>query len=337
MKKLFLLMLAFMFALLIVSCGDDNNDPVDNETTTDDAVTVDDNTVVTDETVTEEEPDDDTATVTCKLEDTFFDAMSADWTAYFTMKMSGLINDPDNADPDFAFLTKIGATLLGETYNLGDNYGMYMLDSVTTTDGTTLPAIVAVGVGNLTWPVTNKLAALWAGQTFVVVDDLLAWKEQAELEGMTGVSVDGTYQVAVFEVWIEVTTAAQYTRMECIRGLSAMNEAGDAFDGAMFVCTDTNTEWAIDEQMKMMNYSKMIDDPTELLAAMNEGLETSDPNYRTDVCRCWEQDGTTVIDCEDFKDEFGVGELPDEESDDLVTDDVVTDETVTDDDVLLTD
>lgn len=327
MKKLFLLMLSLMFAMVLISCDEDNDDPKEDVDTVETDVVDKD---IVEEVITEEEPDTDTdgtEPVACKLEDTFFDAQPEEWTAFFTMKMSGLINDAANEDPDFAFLTKINATLKGTAYNLGNNYGMYMLDSVQDVEGNTFPAVLAVGVGNLTWPVANKLAALWAGQTFVVVDDLMGWKETAELEGYTGVSVDGTTQVAVFEVWIEVTSAAQYTRMECMRGLSKLNAEETAFEGAMFVCVDTNTEWAIGEQMKMMQYSNMVDDETEILALLNEGLETSDPNYRTDVCRCFTQDGATVIDCEDMKDEFGVGELPDEEETD---DDEVTDELLTD-------
>jgi hypothetical protein len=318
-----------MFAMAVISCGDDKKeDPVDNDSVTDNPVVTDDTVPVDDE----EQPDE--AVTTCKLEDTFFDDMSTEWEAWFTMKMSGLINDGADQDPDFAFLTKIMAKLGGKDYNLGDNYGMYLLDSVTTTDGTTLPAVLAVGVGNLTWPITNKLASLWAGQTFVVVDDLLNWKEQAELEGMTGVVVDGTYSVAIFEVWIELLSQTQQiTRMECIRGVSAMNADESAFDGRMFVCTDSNTEWAIGEQMKMMEYSKMIDDEAELIAALNEGLEESDPNFRTDVCRCWEQDGATLMDCNDMKIEFGLVEGPDDEP---VDEDPITDEEpVSDDDTIL--
>ncbi len=273
-------------------------------------------------------PDDD-VTCTGGLTDDFFDDMPAEWKAYFTLKMSGVINDPANEDPDFAFLTKIGVTLLATQYNLGDNYGMYMRDSVQDVDGNIYPAVLAVGVGNLTWPVTNKLASLWAGQTAILVEDLLGWKAEREAEGYGDVTISETAQVAVFEVWIEVTSTAQYTRMECIRGLSPLNGDETADDGKMYFCWDEYTEWAIGEQMKMMQYSKMIDDPAELLAALNEGLTSEDPEYRTDVCRCWEQDGVTPMDCEAMKDEFGIGELPDDDA-------LLTDETP-DDDVLISD
>jgi hypothetical protein len=327
MKKFSLLMLSLMFAMAIISCEEKKTPETEVDPT-------DVDNVVTDDPVIDDVEQPDEAVVACKLEDSFFDDKSTEWTAWFTLKMSGLINDGADEDPDFAFLTNIKAKIGGKDYNLGSSYGMYLLDSVSTTDGTTLPAIVAVGVGNLTWPITNKLASLWAGQTFVVVDDLLNWKEQAELEGMTGVVVDGTYSVAIFEIWIELLSqTSQITRMECIRGVSAMNADETAFDGRMFVCVDSNTEWAVGEQMKMMEYSKMVDDETELLAALNEGLEESDPNFRADVCRCWEQDGTTLMDCNDMKIEFGLVEGPDDEP---VDEDPITDEEpVNDDDEIL--
>jgi hypothetical protein len=124
--------------------------------------------------------------------------------------------------------------------------------------------------------------------------------------------------------------------MECVRGLSAWNSDKTAYDGAIFVCTCCNIEWAVGEQMAMMNYSKMIDDPVELLAVLNEGLTSEDPEYRTDVCRCWASDGVTPMDCEAMRDEFGIGELPDEDAIPSDEDTLLTDET-TDDDVLISD
>ncbi len=338
MKNLFWLVLSLMFALAFVACdgGDDGEEtdvdqvtdttPTDGDQVTDVAVEAEPDVVV------EEEPDEE-AVAPCKLEDTFFDAKPAEWTSYFTMKMSGLINDVNNQDPDMAFLAKVNAMIGGTNYNLASSYGMYLLDSVQTTTGETIPAVIGVSVGNLKWPVTNKLASLWAGQIFFVVDDLKSWKEQATLEGYTGVSVEGTYQVAVFEVWIELDGSNQYTRMECIRGISAMNAEQTAFEGAMFVCVDDNTEWAVGETMKAMDYAKLVDDPEELLPLLNEGIDPNDPNYRTDVCRCFAQD-ESIMDCDEMMAEFGLGPKPDEDTvtpDETVTDETVTDETVTDD------
>ncbi len=206
---------------------------------------------------------------------------------------------------------------------------------VSDSEGNYYPAIVGVGIGNLTWPVSGKLASLWAGQTFVVVDDLTNWKQQAELEGYTGVSVDGTTQVVVFEVWLEVTSTAQYVRMECFRGLSAWKSDKSAFEGAMFVCVDDNVEWAAGETMKMMNYSKMVDDEGEILAMVNEGVEETSPDYRTDVCTCYTKDvdangnPTTKMDCDEMKAEFGLGPKPDEDT--VTPDEEVTDEEGNDD------
>ncbi len=274
-------------------------------------------------------PDDD-VDITCgSLTDEFFADMPAEWEAYFRLKMSGIINDENNQDPDFAFLTRIDATLKSEQYNLGDLYGMYTRSSVQDVEGNTYPAVLAVGVGNRTDPVPNKLISIWAGQTFVAVDDLLAWKAEQESQGYGDVTISGTAQVSVFEVWLEISGSSQYTRMECVRGLSAMNGEGIAYDGKMYFCTLGNTEWAVGEQMKMMQYSKMIDDPVELLAVLNEGLTSEDPEYRTDLCRCYESDGVTPMDCEAMKDEFGIGELSDDDA-------LLTDETP-DDDVLISD
>ncbi len=333
MKKLFWLVFSFVFVLAFVACDDgdkketDDVTPTDGDVVVDDIVVVDDTTIVdADEPESEVGPDEDSGPTPCKLEDTFFDAKPAEWTSYFTMKMSGLINDVNNQDPDMAFLAKMNSLIGGTNYNLASSYGMYLLDSVQTTTGETIPAVIGIGVGNLKWPVTNKLASLWAGQIFFVVDDLMNWKQQAELEGYTGVTVEGTYQVAVFEVWIELAGSAQYTRMECIRGISAINAEETAFEGAMFVCVDGNTEWAVGETMKAMDYAKLIDDPAEILAVLNEGLEPSDANYRADVCRCFAQD-ETIMDCDEMKAEFGLGPKPDEDT-------VTPDETEGTDDLL---
>lgn len=77
MKKLFILMLSLMFAMLIVSCGDDKEDPKTDETpTTDDAQTPTDDAPVADadEPVVDETPDEDSPEPpACALEDTFLD------------------------------------------------------------------------------------------------------------------------------------------------------------------------------------------------------------------------------------------------------------------------
>ncbi len=260
-------------------------------------------------------PDDD-ADITCgSLTEEFFADMPVEWEAYFTLKMSGVINDVDSQDFDMAFLAKVGVVLQGTTYNLADSYGVYMRDEVQDTEGNAHPAVVAVGIGNLTWLVADKLASIRLGQTAILVEDLLAWKAEQEADGYGDVTLSGTVQVIVFESWIEIVTSIdQRTRMECVRGLSAMNGEETAYEGKMYFCWQENTQWAVGEQMKMMQYSKMIDDPVALLAVMNEGLTSEDPEYRTDLCRCWEQDGVTPMDCEAMKAEFGLDDLPDDDA-----------------------
>ncbi|HSA33426.1 MAG TPA: hypothetical protein P5077_06840 [bacterium] len=260
-------------------------------------------------------PDDD-ADITCgSLTEEFFADMPVEWEAYFTLKMSGVINDVDSQDFDMAFLAKVGVVLQGTTYNLADSYGVYMRDEVQDTEGNAHPAVVAVVIGNLTWLVADQLASIRLGQTAILVEDLLAWKAEREADGYGDVTLSGTVQVIVFESWIEIVTSIdQRTRMECVRGLSAMNGEETAYEGKMYFCWQENTQWAVGEQMKMMQYSKMIDDPVALLAVMNEGLTSEDSEYRADLCRCWEQDGVTPMDCEAMKAEFGLGELSDDDA-----------------------
>ncbi|HNT27781.1 MAG TPA: hypothetical protein PKH10_06355 [bacterium] len=274
----------------------------------DDAVVPDTDTdIVTDTPVPDVDVDADVDTdappPACTLSSTWPNTKPSEWTSYLTLRLSGIINDADDADPDYAFLAAVSARLKGVTHNLSDNNGMFFRDLL---DGST-PVVVESSMGGLTWPVSGQLASIWVSQTFVVVDDLLAWKETATAEGLTGVEVEGVYQVAVFEVWIEIIgSSSQATRMECTRGISALNEAEDAYDGAMFFCVDTNTSWAIGETMKMMEYARMLDQDADILAALNEGLDPSDPDYLTDVCTCYEQDGVTPMDCDDMKAEFGL-------------------------------
>lgn len=337
MKKFFYLAFALMLAMLVVSCGDKDEPATDNTPTDTDVVETEnpptdaDNPEVDDATGTDD-------TVTCTLEDTFFDDMSGEWTAYFTMKMTGAINDPQTTEVEAAFLAKMTGVLQGKTYNLANNIGYYILDNLTTTDGQEIPAVVGVGMGNVTWPVSGKLVDVWVGQTFFVVSDLLNWKTAAAEENLTGVTVDGTYQVVIFQLWLEIVGQEQFYRMQCIRGISAMNADETAYDGKMFVCVDKNVEWAIGETLRAMSYSKMIDADADILAMLNEGVDSSAPEYMTDVCTCYskekdENGDPIVMNCEDMKDEFGKGELPDgdETTDDgEVTDDVVTDELLPD-------
>lgn len=259
-----------------------------------------DTDIVTDTPVPDVDIDTDAPPPACTLDSTWLNDRPTAWTSYLTLRMSGLINDPNDDDPDFAFLTLVSARLKGTTINLSNNYGMYLRDLL---DGS-IPVVVESSMGALTWPVASKLAAIWASQTFVPVNDLLAWKQAAIDQGLTGVEVEGAYQMVVFEVWIEIIGSAQATRMECFRGLSALNETEDAYDGAMFVCVDTNTSWTIGETMKMMEYVRMLDQDADILAALNEGLAPDDPDYRTDVCICYEQDGVTPMNCDDMKAEF---------------------------------
>ncbi|HSA33876.1 MAG TPA: hypothetical protein P5077_09150 [bacterium] len=327
MKKFFYLAFVLMFAMLVVSCGD-NNDPAPTD---DDTPVTETETPIVDDA---EVPDD---AVACTLEDSFLEAMPAEWEAYFTMKMTGAINDPAATEVEAAFLAKMTGVLLGKTYNLANNIGYYILDALTTTDGQEVPAVIGVGMGNVTWPVSGKLVDVWVGQTFFVVSDLLNWKTAAAEENLTGVEVEGTYQVVIFQLWLEIVGQEQFYRMQCVRGVSAMNADETAYDGAMFVCVDKNVEWAIGETLRAMNYSKMIDADEDILAALNEGLTETDENYMTDVCTCYskeedEEGNPIIMNCEDMKDEFGKGELPDgdETPDDVVTDDVVTDDLLPD-------
>ncbi len=329
MKKFFYLAFALMFAMLVVSCGDNNDPaPTDDDTTDTDVVTD------TPATETDTPPVDDGEVpdaVACTLEDTFFDNMG-EWESYFTMKMTGAINDPAATEVEAAFLAKMTGVLQGKTYNLANNIGYYILDALTTTDGQEVPAVIGVGMGNVTWPVSGKLVDVWVGQTFFVVSDLLNWKTAAAEENLTGVEVEGTYQVVIFQLWLEIVGQEQFYRMQCIRGVSALNADETAYDGAMFVCVDKNVEWAIGETLRAMNYSKMIDADEDILAVLNEGLAETDENYMTDVCTCYskeedEEGNPIIMNCEDMKDEFGKGELPDgdETTDDVATDDLLPD------------
>lgn len=279
------------------TCTDLDHDPVipdiDTDTDTD---------IVTDNPVPDVDIDTDAPPPACTLSSTWLNAKPSEWTSYLTLRLGGIINDPNDADPDMTTTTALSARLKGTTRNLGNNYAMFFRDLL---DGS-IPVVVESSVGSVTWPVSGTLASLWASQTFVAVNDLLAWKQLATEQGLTGVEVEGAYQVVVFEVWIELVGSGQATRMDCTRGISALNEAEDAYDGALFVCVDTNTSWAVGETMKMMEYVRMLDQDADILAALNEGLVPSDPDYRTDVCICYEQDGVTPMDCDDMKAEFGL-------------------------------
>ncbi|HNT28928.1 MAG TPA: hypothetical protein PKH10_12220, partial [bacterium] len=237
---------------------------------------------------------------------TFLDAMPSEWDAFFNLRMIGLINDPNTMSLDAAFLVDLGATLKGATYDLGDTQGYYLRDAVETNGGSSVQTVIATGLGNLTWPVSGQLASLWVGQLYAAVDDLMDYKSQAANEGVGGVTVEGSFKMTVFEIWIEIIGSSQVTRMECVRGISAMNGDGTAYEGSRFVCVDNNTEWAIGETMKMMDYAQMLDQDADILAVLNEGLAENDPDYRADVCQCWEQDGTTLMNCDDMRIEFGL-------------------------------
>lgn len=284
----------------------------------------------TDTPVSDADTDTDADNAPCSLDDSFFGTMPSSWNSYFTLKMSGLINDPNTDPPTMAYVATVNSRLLGASRSLSNSYGYYARSTVQDAGGNTYPAITELSTGSLTWPVSGKLADLWASQTFVLVDDLVAWKQQAENEGLTGVTIDGVSQVAVFELWIEISGSNQYLRMECIRGLSALKDDKTAYDGSMFVCVDQNTSWAIGETMRMIEYSRMLDQKSDILAALNEGLTPGDPDYRTDICTCYTKDvdangnPTTTMDCEDMKDEFGLGELPD--ADTVDTDSAASDD-----------
>ncbi|HSA33095.1 MAG TPA: hypothetical protein P5077_05160 [bacterium] len=273
----------------------------------DDPVIPDEDTdIATDDPVPDVDVDADIDTdvvAPCVLSSTWPNTKPSEWTSYLTLRVSGRINDPNEADPVLATISSVSARLKGANHNLSDNYGMYSRDLL---DGS-IPVVVESSMGSVTWPVSGQLASLWASQTYAAVNDLLVWKQAATDQGLTGVEVEGVYQVVVFEVWIEIIGgSSQATRMDCYRGLSALNEAEDAYDGAMFVCVDTNTSWAIGETMKMMEYVRMLDQDADILAALNEGLEPSDPDYLTDVCTCYTQDGTDTMDCDEMKAEFGL-------------------------------
>lgn len=92
--------------------------------------------------------------------------------------------------------------------------------------------------------------------------------------------------------------------MECLRGLSASNSEKTTYDGALYVCVDENTDWSVGETIRMMEYVRMLDDETDILAALNEGLASEDPGYWTTFCFCYADDGTTPMDCDAMKAEF---------------------------------
>lgn len=250
----------------------------------------------------------------CKLDDTFFNSMPLDWTSFFTMKMMGLINDPSYGNSADAFLWKIKTKLKGVEYDVDDYKGLFLLDTVTTFDNRKALAVVAKSIGSVNYLISNKLVSFLTAQTFFLVDDLQNWKAHATHDGSGGVYIDGGYKVTVSEIWSDNAGPVQNIRMECVRGISIMNWFQTGYEGSLFVCTDKNIVWDVGEVLKIMSYSNMTDEEAEILAVLNRGLLRKDPNYRTDVCRCYESDGMTLMDCEDMKDEFGLGELPDDDT-----------------------
>ncbi len=295
MKKLFILMLSLMFAMLIVSCGDDKEDPKTDETpTTDDAQTPTDDAPVADEDEpgVDETPDEDTVEPpACTLEDTLLDKIEG-YDTYFAMRAIGVINDATStARPTAAFQYKLVPVLPEHPdFKLGTPMPYYQAE---TNNGQELISFLALGdpgtkyYGSVAWVATPKEFLVTNKEALVATPD-----------------VDGAATVQM----ITLTEVDASTVMQCTVAVNDIAEDQTA-PGKMKFCVADNTDFVIDENMKMAVNAKLTEDEAKLM----ELFGATDP---AELCVCFDVNTNAQVDCPG-------AETPDEDA--IVSDELLTD------------
>ena len=175
MKKFTLALMAIVFALFVVSCGDSKKDeptdptvePTDEPTTepTDEPTNPDNPTNPDDDPTNDDDP---TPPDTCKIDDSY---ASSNFDNYYTFKGAGTINDENADDVDFTTLTKTSLYLENQTeYNLKQAQS-YILNA-TLTNGWKSVVLIGMGYGGANGYPNVQVQAIIPDQWFEVMDQL---------------------------------------------------------------------------------------------------------------------------------------------------------------------
>jgi hypothetical protein len=268
MKKLFLLALSFMFAMLIVSCGDEpNDDPKTDVDNVEVDVVKDDGPLPVDDAVDPvddgEVADEDVVEVVCTLEDTFLDVMEGVDT-YFSFRAVGVINDgASTAQPTAAFQFKMFPVMPGQpNFKLTQPLAFYQAE---TQNGTELIDFLALGDPVGTHYTSIVFVALQKEWLVANRDAIIVTPEIPEAP---------TVQILV------LSTPDATTLKQCVVAANAIDDAGLAI-GKMKICTTPTQEFIIDENMKMAVNAKLTEDPTTLVALFGYTDES-------ELCSCFE-------------------------------------------------
>lgn len=281
MKKLFILMLSLMFAMLIVSCSEkDDNDPVDNETPVDDTTPpVDDNNPPVDNEPVDNEPVDNEPTdgdvvepPACTFDDTYLEAMEG-FTTYFAMRAIGVINDATStARPTAAFQYKLAPVLPEHAnFKLAQVLAFYQAE---TNNGQELISFMALGDPGTKY--YTSIAWVAVPKEFLVTNKE-ALTTTPDVEGAP------TVQMITLEE-IDATTLKQ-----CTIAINDLAEDQTA-PGKMKVCVADNTDFVIDENMKMAVNAPLTEDEAKLM----EIFGATDP---AELCVCFDVNTSAQVDC----------------------------------------
>ncbi|HRZ80722.1 MAG TPA: hypothetical protein P5044_11995, partial [bacterium] len=281
MKKLFILLVAMLFAVLMISCGDkSSNDPVNDNEVADEAT----DEIVTDEVVTDEIATDETAgdedEIVCTL-DTAWMAPEDSWESWGYLKMMGPIGEYQGTEYVPAVFTDGKITLAEMTKELID--GSYM-----NYQGTVLLANPAAYTF-INQTSTSATADYWDAMYQFSAELIPAMKEEGVREAGFGATI--FFRHSYIDLTISGTSiTGQFTRKNCFLALSKTEEQiieeqpYDVPIGDMYGCFDKNVDGSVGEDLKMMFKNQLTEDEAALLEFFNTKEDGTvavygDPDY----------------------------------------------------------
>lgn len=344
MKRVLIALVAMLFAMLMISCGDSKDDPKTDNEVNDEVV---EDADVTDDVVT----DDDTTTVVCTLDATWM-TPKEEWVSWGYLKMMGEIGEYDGAYVEAVFadgkiqLADVTKELL---YGGFQNYqGSVLIADVFNYE------FININESALTATIDYWGAMYQFSQALIP-----AMKEQSATEAGFGASVWFRHTFIDVDLNASGQVTAQRPRKSCFVALGnteEVTEGTDTYDvpiGDMYGCFAENIDGSVGENLKMMFKNEFTEDEEKMLEYFNtksDGItvvQYGEEGY-THLCSCYNEKGASEtedneVNCwNEYDGPGGVEECPAvveaagecgavEPDEDVIDEDII-DEDVVDDD-----
>ena len=262
MKKFTLALMAIVFALFVVSCGDSKKDEPTDPTSTEptEEPTVEPTEEPTDQPTVDPTDEPTEEPVTCKIDDSY---ASSKFDTYYTFKGAGTINDEEADDVDMTTLTKTSLYLENNAdYNLKTSQSYFL--NATLTNGWKSVVLIGMGYGS-SYP-NVQVQAIVPDRWFQAIDQILEEEpeyDRADFAPMVNVASLDLHVKGQSIDWYKICTIAISTYAPSEMG------GGDLPEGSFQYCYGKDGTINAGQTIKMGIDARLTDKFEDIQATYN--------------------------------------------------------------------